>query len=338
MDLDDAGYRRNLDASNLLAAIDMLPDSITAAWAAGSALEWPERWRGVRQVVLAGMGPAAVAAEIVAERLRGICSVPVITWQDFEMPRAVNADTLVIALSPEGDEEEVASAAVAAEAQGAMVAALTRGGELAATAQANGWPVDDVSPNVRDQTAAGPLAVGVLGALARLGLCPDLTSEVADAAEALRQQQEHLSAEAPVTSNPAKRMAGQLMDRVPLIFAAAPLASIARHWQSQINVMAKAPAMAESVPAMDHHTIVGTMHPEALISKYMVVALRSTFTHPRAQWMADQTRQVYLTSGFNTDAVEGTGATPLAHVLTALHYGEYAAYYLAMCYGADPSA
>ncbi len=338
MNLDDAGYRRSLDSSNLIAAIDALPSAIAAAWAARTALDWPEHWRGVRQVVLAGMGPAGMAAEIAAERLRGICSVPVLTWQEFELPRAANAETLVIALSPEGDEEEAVSAAVAAEEQGAAVAALTRGGELAATAQANGWPVDDVIPNVRGQAAAGPLAVGVLGALTRLGLCPDLAAEVADAAVALSEQQNQLRAGSPVTSNPAKRMAGQLMDRVPLIFAAAPLAGIARHWKSQINVMAKAPAMAEAVPAMDHHTIAGTMHPEALIGKYMVVALRSTFTHPRAQWMVDQTRQVYLTAGFNTDAVEGTGATPLAHMLTALHYGEYAAFYLALCYGADPGA
>ena len=338
MDLDDTGYRRNLDSTNLMAAIGALPGSISAAWAAGQAVDWPERWHGARHIVLAGMGPAAMAAEIAAERLRGICSAAVLTWHNFEMPRAVNAESLVIVLSPEGDDEEAVSAAVAAEEQGADVAALTRGGELAATAQANGWPVDDVIPDVRGQAAAGPLAVGVLGALARLRLCPDLTGEVADSAEALREQQEQLRAEAPVTSNPAKRMAGQLMDRVPLIFAAAPLAPIARHWKSQINVMAKAPAMAETVPAMDHSTIAGTVHPEGLISKFMVVALRSTFTHPRAQWMVDQTRQVYLTAGFNTDAVEGTGATPLAHMLTALHYGEYAAYYLALCYEADPSA
>jgi glucose/mannose-6-phosphate isomerase len=44
-----------------------------------------------------------------------------------------------------------------------------------------------------------------------------------------------------------------------------------------------------------------------------------------------------MTAGFNTDAIEGVGRSPLAHMLTALHYGDYVAYYLALCYGVDPS-
>ena len=41
--------------------------------------------------------------------------------------------------------------------------------------------------------------------------------------------------------------------------------------------------------------------------------------------------------GLNTDFVDAQGDTPLAQQWTALHYGDYVAYYLAMLYEIDPT-
>ena len=145
-----------------------------------------------------------------------------------------------------------------------------------------------------------------------------------------------LRAESPVARNPAKRMAGQLMDRLGAIFASDYLAPVARRWKMLINEFAKAGAIADELPEMDHGSAAGTIYPEALVSKYMLLFLRSAHDHPRNRARADLTRELYMTAGFNTDAIEAAGQSPLAHMLTALHYGDYTAYYLAMCYGVDP--
>jgi len=39
----------------------------------------------------------------------------------------------------------------------------------------------------------------------------------------------------------------------------------------------------------------------------------------------------------NTDHVDGRGNTPLAHMWTLIHFGDYMAYYLAMWYEVDPT-
>jgi glucose/mannose-6-phosphate isomerase len=44
-----------------------------------------------------------------------------------------------------------------------------------------------------------------------------------------------------------------------------------------------------------------------------------------------------MVEGFNTDAIDGVGGTRLAQQMTCLHYGDYAAFYLAMAYGTDPT-
>ncbi len=141
----------------------------------------------------------------------------------------------------------------------------------------------------------------------------------------------------PVTSNPAKRLAGQFMDRVPLIIGGGHLAPVARRWKSQINEVAKALAVFDELPEMDHNSVAGTLYPDRLIDKHLALFLRSSFEHKRQARRADVTREIYMTAGFNTDAIEAVGPSRLAHMLTSLHYGDYTAFYLAICYEIDPS-
>jgi glucose/mannose-6-phosphate isomerase len=44
-----------------------------------------------------------------------------------------------------------------------------------------------------------------------------------------------------------------------------------------------------------------------------------------------------MVEGFNTDVIEAAGETRMAQQWSALHFGDYAAYYLAMAYEADPT-
>jgi glucose/mannose-6-phosphate isomerase len=44
-----------------------------------------------------------------------------------------------------------------------------------------------------------------------------------------------------------------------------------------------------------------------------------------------------MVEGINTDTYQAAGDTPMAHQWTSLHFGDYAAYYLAMLYEVDPT-
>ena len=96
-------------------------------------------------------------------------------------------------------------------------------------------------------------------------------------------------------------------------------------------------AVFDELPEMDHNSVVGTLYPEMLVGKFLALFLRSSFEHPRNARRAEVTREIYLTAGFNTDAIEAGGPSPLAHMLTSLHFGDYMSFYLAICYGIDPS-
>jgi len=337
MNLDDLNHFKSIDSQNYRRHIDGLPDQVRAGWELGQASAFPESYRTVTHVVLTGMGGSGIGGALTQALVAPKCSIPVTVLRDYGLPAFVGPNTLVVGCSYSGDTEETLSACDQALARGARLLTITTGGQLARLAEANGAPVWQFEHDGPPRSAVGYTWMLTLAALVKLGVVADPLDNVAEAVVALRAQQESLHAESPVTRNPAKRMAGQLMDRIVAVFASDYLPPVARRWNGQIAELAKAWAQFAELPEADHNQLVGTMYPEALVNKFMVLFLRSAHDQPRNQRRAEVTREIYMTAGFNTDTIEATGPSPLAHMLTALHYGDYVAYYLAMCYGVDPT-
>jgi glucose/mannose-6-phosphate isomerase len=79
------------------------------------------------------------------------------------------------------------------------------------------------------------------------------------------------------------------------------------------------------------------LNPEELIPKMMVIFLKASHYHARNQLRTEATREILMQEGFNTDIYEAKGKSRLAQQWTALHFGDYVSYYLAMSYGVDPT-
>jgi glucose/mannose-6-phosphate isomerase len=147
-----------------------------------------------------------------------------------------------------------------------------------------------------------------------------------------------LTAATPAVKNPAKRLAGQLIDRIPVIWGAGLLAPVARRWKTQLNENAKTCAHFEIMPELNHNTVVGVMFPDDMLRHVAVVQLTAPeYQHPRVALRFDLTRELLLQEAIAVDVVQARGASPLAQQMTAIQYGDYVSYYLAMAYGVDPT-
>jgi glucose/mannose-6-phosphate isomerase len=317
--------------------IDELPEQMALAWKQSESLPLPDSG-DLNQVVFAGMGGSAIGADLASVHARRSATAGLIVWRDYGLPHwASGPATLVVVSSHSGNTEETLSAYARAKEVGARRLVLTSGGELARMAAENGdpvWPVEHPGP---PRAAVGFSFAYSLRVLARLGQIDDPSRDVDGAVQAMQAQRKLFRAESPVVHNPAKRMAGQLMDRWPILFGAGVLAPVARRWRTQINELAKAPAQFEEVPEADHNVVAGTAGPESLIGKTMAIFLRAAADEPALTRRIDATRHVLMVEGYNTDSVDGVGESRLAQQWTCLHYGDYAAYYLAMAYGVDPT-
>jgi len=327
MNLDDLSHFKELDPQDMLAHIDGLPDQLQSAWELGRTLALPA-WEDIQTVVICGMGGSAIGADLVAAAVMEASPVPIIVHRDYGLPGfAKGPGTLVICSSHSGNTEETLDA---------FETALEKG--LAEKAKAADVPVWQFVHKGQPRAAVGFSFGLILGALSRLGLVPDASRDVAEAVSAMKSQQEVIRAESPVSENSAKRLAGQLMGRWVTVFGAGTLAPVARRWKGQLNEIAKAVANFEFLPEADHNTLAGVLNPPEVVPPHVIsLFLRAPSDHPRNKLRLKITRKTFMLEGLNADGYMAKGNSPIAHIWTTLHFGDYMAYYLAMAYGVDPT-
>ena len=337
MDLNNYTAFPNIDQQNYLAEIENLPNQLENAYQQGLRLSLPA-WQGTRGVLIAGMGGSAMGADLLAAYAAPLCPVPISVQRNYTLPAwAHGPETLVIASSHSGNTEETLSAFEQALHSKCRLLALSTGGKLAEVARAANIPLWTFEHKGQPRAAVGYSFGLLLALLRRLGLIPDPTEKLAGAVKAMRSQQASLSVELPVVRNLAKREAGQLMGRWVTVFGADVLEPVARRWKTQINELAKAWALFETLPEADHNALAGLQQPEQALSSAMALFLRARSYHPRNLLRTELTKQAYMLEGLNTDFMDAQGDTPLAQQWTALHLGDYVAYYLAMLYETDPT-
>lgn len=337
MNLNDLDAFRRLDSQNMLAEIDRLPDHFETAWKMGASLPLPA-WGGIQQVVVAGMGGSAIGGDLAAAYVERQSRVPIIIHRDYDLPAwARGSQTLVIASSHSGNTEETLTAFESAIRNGCRLLAVTTGGELARRSQEIGATLWQFHHRGQPRAAVGYSFALLLAALKRLDLIPDPGNEVEDALTALRAQRTVLTADVPDVHNPAKRMAGQLVNRWVSVFGAEYLAPVARRWKGQISEVAKAWGQFEQMPESNHNTLAGISHPQSQLSGLMAIFLRAPGLHPRNRRRIDLTKKTFMLEGIGTDFVDARGESRLAQQWTLLQFGDYTAFYLAMAYGVDPT-
>jgi glucose/mannose-6-phosphate isomerase len=337
MQLDDPDLIKKFDIQNLLAEIDNLPHQLEFAWELGGRSPLPA-WQGIQRVVIAGMGGSAIAADLLVAYLLPTCKVPVFVHRDYGLPAWANGpETLLIASSHSGNTEETLDSYETGIKNNCKLMLISTGGELAARAGQIGAPVRLFEHKGQPRTAVGFSFGLLLAVFARLGLAPDPSADLTSALADMRTQQKLLLPSITASLNPAKRLAGQLQGRWVNIVGSGVLAPVARRWKGQINELAKAGAGFEALPEADHNTLAGLTNPESTLNRIATIFLRARSDHPRNRLRSKLTQKTFMLAGLNTNYYKAPGDNPLSQQWSALHFGDYLAYYLAIAYGEDPT-
>ncbi len=213
MNLDDVGLFKQIDAGDMLGHIMALPDQVEAAWKLGQQLPLGED-ADFRHIIIAGMGGSAIGADMLAAFAAPICRLPIFVHRDYDLPAwAAGKETLVILSSHSGDTEETISSFEAALKNNCSVLAVTRGGKIGKLAAEKGALQWNFVHDGQPRSAVGFNFMLPLAFLCRKGLLPDASQDVAAAVKLMRREAQRLEPSSPVAKNPAKRMAGQLMNR-----------------------------------------------------------------------------------------------------------------------------
>jgi len=337
MNFDDLEIVHALDRSDMLGEIKNLPDQLYQAWELGVGLPLPEN-KKYSNVIVAGMGGSAIGADILSAYVNSFCKIPITVIRGYQLPVwAEGEEVLVICSSHSGNTEETLAAFDQAIKNQCTLMSISTGGLLLERSREN-KKVAWVFPHAGQPRAAVGFSFGLLlNLFSRMGWVPVQKTVLEKAVRSMKEYIDTIKETVPSTENYAKRIAGQAIDRLPLIIASEHLEPVARRWKTQINELAKCIAFFEFLPEADHNTLAGLNFPESIQQKFYALFLNSGNYNERNQKRVRLTRDEFMVAGFCTDRVTLDEEDILCEIWKLILLGDFISFYLAIAYGVDPT-
>lgn len=335
--LDDPKVYTKFDPSNMLRRIGELPQQCLKAWHSAMGFPLPPDYSNVDKVVILGLGGSAIGGDLVRALALEEGKIPVLVHRDYDLPPFVDARTLVIASSYSGNTEETISSFNKALETPAKKVVITTGGRLEALATESGVPVFTFHYQAEPRTAFGYSFFSLFAIFQRLELISIEQKDIDETIRVLEELSPRLDKGVSMEINPAKQLANRLLGRLVIVYGAGVLSKVAYRWKTQLNESSKTSAFHESFPELNHNAVVGYRFPSWLKERAFVVLLQSPSLHPRILMRYKVTGDILTDAGIAHEVVEARGESPLSQIMSAVFFGDYVSYYLAMLNEVDPS-
>ena len=108
MIVDDSEKIALVDKANMLDGLARFPEQIKESLVIAETVE-RFGFLKIDNVVIAGMGASAISGDIMASLFRDKLDVPLVVNREYDLPKWVNKDTLVICISYSGNTDETLS-------------------------------------------------------------------------------------------------------------------------------------------------------------------------------------------------------------------------------------
>lgn len=319
------------------------------------------------RAVLVAVDSQAKAAGRVLVRL-GAPATPALMWHGVELPRwAGPADALLVG-SADGRHPRLARIAEQAAHRGLAVAMAAPEGSPVAEA-AGRAPVAHVPAEANRRVIAWAVLAPLLQAADALGVVAAPPALLTQAADAMDEIAEACRPSGDAFTNPAKALAVEFAESLPLIAGAGQLAGVAaRVFADQLQLFAGVPAVAVSLPdgvAAAGALMVGDPR-DSFDDEFFRDRADDQPARPRlvtigddgdagdeslgprsgvhiqldevaARRAAEALHRIATQRGLRSSTVDVPGGPPLARFAGATLFGAFTATYLALGRGIDPS-
>ncbi|PID53863.1 MAG: phosphosugar isomerase [Micrococcales bacterium] len=313
-----------------------------------------------RAVIVAGRGGSALVADALAALIGPSGPVPVVALTGGALPAWVGALDLVVAVSMSGRAEGAVSIAAEAGRRGASVLSVSTPdsplGEVSARYRAAHVAVpqrgNGAIPIATTRTGLWSMLTPALLLCSELGLIPDGPDTgpagLSALADALDAEAEACRPASPAFVNPAKALAMELHNTVPVVLGNGPMATVAAHRAAAaLARTARIPAAFGALPD-DAGDVVATFGGPFAAREHDVFAdpfvdgpsgpllrlLMLTLAEDRTETVVADIAQ---RNGVRVSDVRSDQDTPLRTFGQVVARVDFAATYLALAGGHDPS-
>ena len=314
-----------------------IPNNFSPA-SASNSVPVPASAQNFQNIVVLGMGGSAIGGDLLSDYLADELSIPIVVIRGYDIPKFVDENSLVFAVSYSGNTEETLSALKRCLEAKARIIALTSGGKLAVLARENNFPVIKVPAGIQPRAAISYLFFPILKALERLGLTKERNEEIEETHNILQELSREYGAKSPLNNNLAKKVALGLYQHLPLVYGSEGLLeAVAMRWKTQINENSKWPCFWNVFPELDHNEIVGYEIENNINRQLKIIYLQDKEGLLRVEQRREITRKIIEDKVAEFIICPTRGKGKMSRMFSLIFLGDLASYYLAILNQVDPS-
>lgn len=337
--LDSREEIAKIDKINVLGSVEALPDQCLHACEDASQIDVPQDYQKIKAVVMCGMGGSGLGARVIESVFADEIKIPLVVVHDYNLPKWVDCETLVICSSYSGETEETLNNTRQAIAAGAKWMAIGAGNTLIKMAQEHRVPYYQIypkyNPSNQPRMAIGYSIVGQLILAAKAGLINFNKKDIDEIVSTMRQTIERIKVEIQ-EKNEAKKLAVRMKDKIITFISSGHLVGATHVVNNQLNENGKVFSFDFQIPELNHHLMEGLSHPEVNKTGLFTIFVNSSLYPERIQKRFSLTKDVVEKQDVETYEFKSKGGSKLARAFEFIQFGAFVNLYLSILYKQNP--
>jgi glucose/mannose-6-phosphate isomerase len=315
--------------------IRSFPHQINDQWEALKSLDLDlDRFSGIENIVIAGMGGSAISGDIAKMLSKNELSVPITVVRDYSIPRWTDDRTLFILSSYSGNTEETISCFKAAILKSKKIISISTGGEIESLSRDNDVQIVGLPSNYQPRAALGFSLITLLTVLSKINLISSgFLNSVVTASNTLDDFYDKYCADGLLAESIAK----QIKDGVIAIYGVeSSTDSIASRFRAQIAENSKMLSTFNVIPEMNHNEIEAWNEFQFLDMKKIAIWIHDEDDHPRILDRIKITSKLLEKIDIKNIFIKCSGGNYQERCLKLLFLNDWISYYLAKANNIDP--
>jgi glucose/mannose-6-phosphate isomerase len=330
MNLDNLREISKMDSENMFEMVYSWPDLIEKTL--NQSFDLPSRSH-YSQIVICGMGGSAVSGDYVQAYFENSLTIPILIKRNYHLPKSIDANALVIAVSYSGNTEETISCLIDAIQSKYTIISIGSGGKLENYCESVNIPFFRIPSGFQPRASFPLILFPILRIFEELHIANIPQNVIADVLSHLREIRELLKPEAITKENQAKILALKIHNKIPIIWSS--LLCVANRFKCQINENAKQMAIAEELPEFNHNHI-AAFDGLTTDNPYVVIIFRFSSEHPNVSLRFEISKEI-VQKYVEIHEIVIEQEEILTQMIIATYIGDYISMYLAVLNKQDPS-
>lgn len=293
--------------------------------------------REIKNIVVAGMGGSALAADLAKVLLADVISTPFEVVKGYNLPHYASANTLVVASSHSGNTEETVSCLEQAIERDCQIAVIATGGKIDKLASEHQIAAAIIPKDCQPRMATIYSLRALLEILANFGtISREIITKMQKTQGWLKNESKLWAKNVPTKQNYAKQLALIAVGKTPVFYGGSLMAPVAYKWKISWNENAKNVAFWNYLPEFNHNEFLGwTSHP--VEKPFVIFDLLSDLEHPRTLKRFALSDRMLSGRRPKSNVVPITGKTLLEQMLWACILADFASIYVGILNNVDPT-